>query len=165
MHRSDDKIKGILFYKCPVIISKIRTKAKFYTDLDIDLVFIFLRQRRKYTEIFFRIKNAFFSPFHFIFIIVVCKTDCPKPLLNSSPYHFFRSRLGIMRKCRMHVYVSYYSICLHVYLSPIIVPPPRTYSPSYKTTACPGVIALTGSSKVQSISSSPVLSTVHHAPL
>src|SRR6267378_3515590 len=28
-----------------------------------------------------------------------------------------------------------------------IQPPPRTRSPSYKTTACPGVIALCGSSK------------------
>ena len=32
-----------------------------------------------------------------------------------------------------------------------IIPPPSTFSPSYKTTGCPGVIALTGLSKTTEI--------------
>ena len=46
-------------------------------------------------------------------------------------------------------------------LPTVIVPPPSTYSPSYNTTACPGVTALCGSSNVQGISSSPVFHRTH----
>ena len=45
-----------------------------------------------------------------------------------------------------------------------IIPPPATYSPSYRTTACPGVTARTGVSKVQRISSGPVRTTRHMLP-
>ena len=40
----------------------------------------------------------------------------------------------------------------------IIIPPPITYSPTYITADCPGAGALSGSSKVRVISSSPVCS-------
>src|SRR5216684_274304 len=42
-----------------------------------------------------------------------------------------------------------------------MVPPPRTYSPSYKTSACPGVIARCGSSKSTTSRPLPSPRTVH----
>ena len=45
-----------------------------------------------------------------------------------------------------------------------MVPPPATYSPSYNTTACPGVIALCGSSNTHSNKSLSLSLIVHQAP-
>ena len=90
MYGSNHKIKWIFFYKFPVKRFQIRLKSDFYTDPYINLIFVFVPQRRHYFKIFFRLKHFFRSPCKIIFVVVIRKTDCLKPFGYRTKDHLLR---------------------------------------------------------------------------
>ena len=160
MNRSNYKIKGICFCQSVIRFSKMLLKPNLHSDPQIQFSFILFLQTVKLSKILIQVKLKCICRkirgLRKVQIHMICDTDPFQSFFNRCIQHGNNRCFTVSRKARMHVTVTFYHN---------IVPPPSTYSPSYNTTACPGVAARIGSSNVQTISSSPVRSTVHHAPL
>ena len=160
MDGSNYKIKGICLCQPVIRFSQMLLKPNLHSDPQIQFVFILFLQTVKPAKILIQVKLKCICReirgLRKVQIHMICDTDPFQPFFDCCIQHKSNRCFTVSRKARMHMAVTFYHN---------IVPPPSTYSPSYNTTACPGVAARIGSSNVQTISSSPVRSTVHHAPL